>query len=195
MIRPCWSRGALRNRRPNRSAKRIPEAERDPDLGTKLWAERSGILNWLIKGLLDYLENGLAPPEQVAAATRDYREDSDPIGCFLTDACVVTGQASDTLTSKELCEGFNYYLYERGENQWKPGTVSRQIKTKSKTWQNPANGRQFGAHKASIIRYSGVRFADLFGRRFRNAPRDQQGWIIGPGLEGEVETPVPEGFA
>ncbi len=29
----------------------IPEAERDQDLGKKLWEERSGILNWLVKGV------------------------------------------------------------------------------------------------------------------------------------------------
>ncbi|HEU5313192.1 MAG TPA: phage/plasmid primase, P4 family [Candidatus Udaeobacter sp.] len=51
----------------------IPDAEKDPDLPNKLWAERSGILNWAIKGCLEWREHGLGearvvmrPPQIIA---------------------------------------------------------------------------------------------------------------------------------
>lgn len=162
----------------------IPEDERDPDLGDKLWQERAGILNWLIDGLIDYLERGLAPPDHVLSATQEYREESDPLGTFLTDCCIVTGLADDSVTSKDLCEAFNYYLLERGENQWKLGTISRQMKVRASRWKHPRSGASFAAHKASIMMYLGIRLEDAFGKRFRNAPRDGQGRIMGIGEEG-----------
>lgn len=61
----------------------IPQAERDPALPEKLWAERSGILNWALDGLRLYLEEGLVVPDAVLAATAEYRDDSDQIGAFL----------------------------------------------------------------------------------------------------------------
>nr|WP_248306988.1 phage/plasmid primase, P4 family [Devosia sp. 1635] len=65
---------------------RIPEEERIAPtlLAAKLDAERSGILNWLIEGLLLYLTHGLdafIPPE-VTAFTQDYREERDNVSVF-----------------------------------------------------------------------------------------------------------------
>ncbi|MCE8421909.1 phage/plasmid primase, P4 family, partial [Rhodovulum sulfidophilum] len=61
----------------------IPPEERDPDLVRKLYAERDGILQWLVDGAIEFLERGLDEPEAVRSATQDYREDSDPIGTFI----------------------------------------------------------------------------------------------------------------
>jgi putative DNA primase/helicase len=56
----------------------------------ELWAERSGILNWLIAGALDYLNGGLQTPREVVDATAEYREEMDPVGTFV-------GQCVDSL--------------------------------------------------------------------------------------------------
>jgi putative DNA primase/helicase len=61
----------------------LPPARRDPSLATKLTAEASGILNRLLAGLCDVLNNGLLLPEIVEQATAEYRADSDPLGRFL----------------------------------------------------------------------------------------------------------------
>lgn len=84
----------------------IPKAERIPlpELVESLMAEGPGILNWLVAGLIDYLEGGLADPKAVLDATQEYRDDSDPIGQFLTSACVVTGEPNDTTTARTLSE-------------------------------------------------------------------------------------------
>lgn len=49
--------------------------------------EGPGILAWLVEGALDYLANGLVIAPSVQAATKDYREEMDPIGEFVS-ACV-----------------------------------------------------------------------------------------------------------
>lgn len=148
----------------------IPKAERDQSLGEKLWAERSGILNWMIEGLLAYLEGGLQEPAAVLDATREYREESDPIGLFLDSACVVTGDAGDSLYVKDLVLAFNFWLDQRGDGQWKDRTISLRLKDKSRRWKSAVTGKGFVERKSSgIMRYDGIRFADTF---YHDLPTD-----------------------
>lgn len=147
----------------------IPPDEVDPDLKDKLWEERSGILNWLIGGLLDYLEGGLQVPEAVSAATREYREDSDPVGTFLTLCCTVTGDAADTIPAKDLSRAVNYWLEDSGRGSWTPGTVFKRLKAKAERWKSPETGHGFRARKSSTSYYDGLRFKADFNDRFRAA--------------------------
>jgi putative DNA primase/helicase len=64
------------------------ERQADPELETKLKYEASGILAWLVRGTLKYLEAGsLRPPQVVLDATREYQQDEDTFGHFLEDCC------------------------------------------------------------------------------------------------------------
>jgi len=154
----------------------IPPKERDPDLGTKLWAERSGILNWLIEGLVDYLEGGLQEPQAVLSATNEYREESDPLGHFLEVCCDVSGQPEDSEMVKDLVQGFQFWQDEQGGQVWQAGTVQRQLKDKMRRWVSPSSGKKFTERKSNgIMRYDGIRFTIDFAHRFRSAPRDANG--------------------
>ncbi len=66
----------------------IPESERDTRLPEKLLKESSGILNWMVTGLREYQQNGLAEPEEVRGATQQYREDQDLLADFLIEGCI-----------------------------------------------------------------------------------------------------------
>jgi putative DNA primase/helicase len=65
----------------------IPPDKVDRSLGIKLREEASGILNRLLDGLRDWLDNGLTPSDSIIAATKKYQDDSDPLGRFL-EACI-----------------------------------------------------------------------------------------------------------
>ena len=67
----------------------IPEVEWDRQLGTKLLAELDGILAWAVRGCLDWQRDGLRPPAAVINATNAYREESDPLGTFIEDCCIL----------------------------------------------------------------------------------------------------------
>lgn len=69
----------------------IPAEERRDfaEMVADLLSEREGILNWMIEGALDFLNNGLFIAPAAIAATESYREDMDPIGRFIAD-CVET---------------------------------------------------------------------------------------------------------
>lgn len=67
----------------------ISESEVDRKLGEKLQAEAAGIFARLIEGLLDWAANGLIEPDAVRMATSEYRDDSDDVGRFLRQCCVL----------------------------------------------------------------------------------------------------------
>lgn len=157
-------------------AVQIPAAERDHRLVEKLWEERDGIFAWAVEGLLDYLEVGLAEPAEVLDATAEFREESNPVASFLLQACVVTGRAEDSLSARELVEACNFWLVEQGLSEWRPRTISLRLAEMSRRWRAPDTGASFAPRKtATRNAYDGIRFADLFAARFRDAPRDQRG--------------------
>ena len=66
----------------------IPAAERDQRLGEKLRREWPGILNWALAGCRLWREEGLTPPQDVLAATEEYRDEMDILGDFVAQCCV-----------------------------------------------------------------------------------------------------------
>ncbi len=104
----------------------IPAEERDVNLPAKLKAEQSGILNRLLDGLRYYLDKGLSPPDEVIEATREYREDSDPIGRFLTE-CTERGAPAEKWRTggKELWLLYVAWAKANGERNATPKGFSR----------------------------------------------------------------------
>ncbi|MHB1956426.1 MAG: DNA primase family protein, partial [Sulfobacillus sp.] len=68
---------------------KVPEKKKDLSLEQKLLAEKEGILNWIVRGAKDYLNNGLRIPETVRAASDEYRRDEDILGDWF-EQCVVS---------------------------------------------------------------------------------------------------------
>jgi P4 family phage/plasmid primase-like protien len=83
---------------------------KNENLAEALKLERQGILNWIIQGAKDWFSGGLNPPEEVVAATDEYRNDQDSIGQFVRDQCEL---------GQEFCvplhgaAGFSECLYPR----------------------------------------------------------------------------------
>lgn len=91
----------------------IPPERRDPQLPARLRAELPGILCWALEGWRLYKAEGLEPPEAVRAATAAYREQSDPLGEFLADRCVLHENCRSTVA--ELHKAFTKWAHEAGE--------------------------------------------------------------------------------
>jgi len=134
----------------------IAEDKTDKRLPDKLWAERSGILNWLIEGALAYLEiGGLAAPDEVTAATQEYREESDMVGGFVRAALEVTGNPYDEVETGRLYACFMGYCRRQGVTPMSGNTFNRRL---------PKAASQFGftKGKSSISVYGGLRIREGF---------------------------------
>ena len=154
----------------------IPEGERDEKLGDRLFEqERPGILNWMIQGLLDYLEGGLQEPAQVTQATEEYRKDSDPIGDFLATGCDIDG-GGDFLSARDLVDACYLYLLENTSHAWQPGNLQRKIKERAGKYMHPVTGKSYTRHKShGTWGYTGIRLTGDMRRQLDDAPRDQKG--------------------
>jgi putative DNA primase/helicase len=95
---------------------RVSDERRDAGLGKKLVAEASGILNWMLDGLRVWMERGLVEPEVVIQATDEYRNDSDPLGRFLT-ACVVA-DSGQRVQSSVMHEVFAAWCKVNDAREW-----------------------------------------------------------------------------
>ncbi len=173
----------------------IPEHERDLHLTDKLFREASGVLNWMIAGLIDYLENGLQIPDAVKAATQEYREDSDPMGAFLRNCCEVQPSGGVFTSTKELVAAFRYAMISDGETPWQDRKISLRLKERSDRWVDPKTGAKYTTAKRSVKGYLGLKIKDRFARYMldhpdpEKAPKFEGDWSDGPKTSGDVPDP------
>jgi putative DNA primase/helicase len=114
----------------------IPEDERDGKLPERLILEMDGVLAWLVAGHRSWRDRGLAEPEPVTTATKEFRYESDLLALFLEERCLL--MAHCTVGSSELfaawidwCKqenvdagtqkAFATSLAERGYDKYKDG--------------------------------------------------------------------------
>lgn len=91
----------------------ITKEERDPAMAEKLQAELAGILAWAVRGCLDWQRVGLNEPTEVRGATAEYKRESDVLGEWIEDCCVILPTAKAPYASlyrsyKVWCEGFGH---------------------------------------------------------------------------------------
>ena len=107
----------------------IPEASRDTELEGKLKDEGSGILNWALDGLRDWLKNGLQIPDQVKAATAAYREEMDVVGEWIAECCTV---GSGYSTKKDsIYASYQSWAEANGQRAMTQKRLTRQLGERS----------------------------------------------------------------
>lgn len=102
--------------------------QRDRDLPKKLRGEYAGTLAWMVRGLLDWLDNGFVEPESVQLASADYKHDSDPLSNFLRLCTVPDPEAR--IQSSTLYETYQAWTKAVGEYEWKQKGFSQALKAK-----------------------------------------------------------------
>lgn len=117
----------------------IPEAERDPQLYSKLHAELPGILQWALEGYRDWNEGGLQAPPEVLKATEEYREEMDLLADFLADCCVMSPSAR--IGVHVLFDAYVNWCEQNGEDPVKKRTFSPMlVERKFKKGRSGSNG-------------------------------------------------------
>ncbi|MDZ4779593.1 MAG: phage/plasmid primase, P4 family [Planctomycetia bacterium] len=91
----------------------IPPEEQDQELPEKLLGELSGILNWALQGVRDWLDYGLHEPAEVLAATSEYRADMDVFGDYLAERCDLN--ATSTIKASDLYADYRAWGDASGE--------------------------------------------------------------------------------
>tara|TARA_B110000003_G_scaffold247967_1_gene259375 strand:- start:392 stop:2545 length:2154 start_codon:yes stop_codon:yes gene_type:complete len=86
--------------------------DQDKDLSSKLNKELPGILNWAIKGNLDWQEQGLNPPQIVLEQVSDYKTEMDSIAQFVEQECSLEPETK--YPASKLYEAYRHFCQAIG---------------------------------------------------------------------------------
>ena len=89
------------------------EGREDKNLKSALLDELPGILTWAVEGCLRWQEEGLDVPDTVTTATQGYRLESDQVGRFVSECCLVGDFAS--AKARPLYLAYKKWTEEAGE--------------------------------------------------------------------------------
>lgn len=192
-------------------------AEHKRPLPELLMEELPGILNWALEGFTAWRREGLSPPEAVRAATADYRQESDPVGEFLS--VWADRGAGRRASSKQLFEKFTEFCKANAYPEPKSGiSFGKAMKARGfdsvksegvKVWlgvslrDTAREDAKAGAEKDAMLRAQIAEDWALYEAQERAAGRDPgppPAMLSDPaprsdGGDGEAENPPRRGFS
>ncbi|MGD6940965.1 phage/plasmid primase, P4 family [Cytobacillus gottheilii] len=119
----------------------IPREEVDKQLPEKLRAELPGILRWAVEGCLKWQEEGLGEPDEVKAATDEYKEEMDLLSNFLDENCVVMPEAK--VAVNEIHKTYMKWAEENGEYPMKQRAFSSRLQMRGFSKRKSTGNRTF----------------------------------------------------
>jgi putative DNA primase/helicase len=124
------------------------ERRKMDEVMAELWEERAGILNWLVEGALDYLNNGLRTPKEVTDATDSYREENDPVGAFLSQCVVMVppnpdGSAASTVPARQLYDAFEAWGEINAVRAWREKSFAQAMSQKGLVKERHKLGQRY----------------------------------------------------
>lgn len=117
----------------------IPSAERDPALPERLRQELPGVLAWAVQGCLAWQKAGLGSACAIDDATSAYRSDSDPLGAFLEEKCVLNDQLS--VRSAALYGRWSEWCVTRGEQSGSAAEMGTRMSERGLRSKRSTGGR------------------------------------------------------
>ena len=107
------SEGMWRRLHPIPFEANFPEDKRIQGYEEVLLTEKSGILNWMLHGCLEWQRKGLNRPDVIKAKTKEYRQQEDVIGNFIEDCYNV--DAENCIPAGELYSAYVEWCKSSGE--------------------------------------------------------------------------------
>ena len=133
------------------------ERKADKDLMNKLKQEAPGIIAWVIRGYMDYLNQGIKPPKSVMASVREFQLENDTIRLFISEALVP--DSKESIPARNLYMAYLKWTKDIGItnrlNQKKFGEeVVKHIKR-----VDQASGRVYKGYKLADNKSGGKKYA------------------------------------
>ena len=141
------------------------EGREDRMLRATLRAELSGVLNWALEGLRAWHAQGLGASAAVTRATREYQEESDQVGRWMGDCCMVGKRQSES--AEQAYKDYTIWCEGAGE---KP--LSQNL------WGRRLTERGFVRERQSVLGRQHWRWIG-FGLIEKRAPNVPGGAVLG----------------
>ncbi|MFA5944078.1 MAG: phage/plasmid primase, P4 family [Candidatus Thermoplasmatota archaeon] len=105
---------------------KVSEAKRDLNLKSKLKADASEILCWMVEGARRWYAEGLQPPQSIRRASSEYRSDMDVLSLFLTEECVY--EQGSKVRAAELLRNLNNWCASQALPQFTAQKLGRRLR-------------------------------------------------------------------
>ena len=128
---------------------------KDPDRTSKLLAELEGVLAWLVRGALEYQQDGLNEHGKTKAARDEYKDEMDLLKDWISECCELGDYRE---TALNLWVSWKQYAEARGELRYIPNSraLARRLNSRFKTKRSNGKGFFLG-----IRVHVSAEFADL----------------------------------
>ncbi|ASR87241.1 DNA primase/helicase [Mycobacterium phage LastHope] len=141
----------------------VPPEQRNPNLAAELIRdEGAAILAWVVAGARQIAADGLREPGSVLEATKEYSEQEDALGRFISECCILTPGASGGAKPALVLKAYQRWAMSNGED-----AMVSQVKL----------GRELSAR-------FGVRSVATHGQRVYAGLALQSGWDLAHELAG-----------
>lgn len=108
--------------------KTIPEAERDPNLAKKLYAEAPGIINWALMGLERLKQRGRLPKIKIVdEALNEFRQESDSIYDWVTQCIEPEAGKPHTFAPRDLYQNYREFCSATGRQAFSLNGFSKRV--------------------------------------------------------------------
>jgi len=115
----------------------IADSEKDKNLLARLQAEAPGILNWAVRGCLDWRGNALRVPDAVQKASQGYREEADTVARFLAECCEIRKGFEKTA---DLYSAYIKWCSEEGERPEEKVRLAKVLASRGDLQQQKVKG-------------------------------------------------------
>jgi putative DNA primase/helicase len=112
--------------------------EQDKDLGSKLTKELPGILNWAIKGCLDWQKQGLNLPQTVLEQVSAYKTEMDSFAQFIRDECKLDPDIK--YPASKLYETYRHYCQAIGRKPQSTTAFKKALDKLTGVYQSRTSG-------------------------------------------------------
>jgi putative DNA primase/helicase len=119
----------------------IPKENVDKHLPEKLRKELPGILKWAVDGCIKWQQEGLGEPDEVKAATDEYKEEMDLLSNFLSEHCVVLPDAK--VAVNDIHKAYMNWAEENGEYPMKQRVFSSRLQMRGFSKRKSTGNRTF----------------------------------------------------
>lgn len=149
---------------------RFSDAQKDPTIPERLRAETEGIFAWAVRGAVKWYAGGLPACAVIDAAGAEYRKESDTLGQFLDECCMLG--AEHTENASDLYRSYKAWASDGNLRIWSKRTFGTKLSDKGFAASRTAASRRWRGIKLCAVglRSTDGDFGDLAatGKEHRN---------------------------
>lgn len=133
-----------------------PDDKRDASIvRAEFREEAAGILQWMLRGLEGFREEGLDPSSEMADELEDFLDANDAVGAWIEEKCEVSA-AAEGLSLTEIYHEYNEWAVSAGGPKISRRTLENDLKRRTGIERTPSGARQkarYGIRRRPVTQY------------------------------------------